>query len=200
MRIWFTLIMTALSALFVTSCGDEDVPGIEKAAVSESSLQGGWGIHSTNAIIDAENSFYSMILNSYRDELDNKLKEKSARTNLYFADGVVFKVRVDSDDVPPYVRQCNYTLDDYILHLEDEEFLGYYAPYLYVKIENDELVLYLQRDETLDLLEKDGSIDGYMSTVRKAVDDAQCQLRFKRNDIPFYREIEASLSEKNIAE
>lgn len=200
MRIWSIFIIAFFSTLFVTSCGDEDVPGIDTTEVDVNFLYGGWGIHSSDAIIDAKNSFYSMLLNSYRDALSDKLEEKSARTNLYFADGVIFRVRVDSEDVPPYVRQCNYRIDGYKLYFEDEEFLGYYAPYLYVKIEGDELVLYLQKEETLELLEKDGSIDGYMGMVRNAVDDAQCQLRFKRNDIPYYREIEAAISNRCIAE
>jgi hypothetical protein len=170
-----------LSGFLFSSCKDDNVPALEKQPVSKDQLLGGWSVQSTYPYINVNPSVKPLLSGL---NLDKKLEEKLASE----AKGISFYFMEDSicfyrDEV--LIEKSRYTIKDYIIELENPYLIGFFAPYYYVKMENGLLIMYLRKEETLNLLEKDGSISLVeMNMIRQVVDDAQCELRFRRNDLP----------------
>ncbi|MFA6779877.1 MAG: hypothetical protein WCU80_08890, partial [Paludibacteraceae bacterium] len=104
--------------------------------------------------------------------------------SIFFKDKMAYFLR------DGFVRDSSsYHMEDYIIYYDNANLIGFYAPYMYVKFEENRLVLYLRRKETLNLLEEDGSLSGWMGTIRDVVDDAQCEIRMDKEYLPIYDEL-----------
>jgi hypothetical protein len=182
------ICISLLSASFF-SCKDDNVPGLDKTPVSKEKLLGGWEIVSTRPYVNVNPAVKPLIAGLNLDKkLEDKLNSKAEGISFYFKEDSVYFFR---DEI--LKSKCKYFLSEYVIELEDPYLIGFYAPYYYIKMEGEILVMYLRKSETLDLLEKDGSISSFdMGLIRQAVEDAQCELRFSRKDLSTYEEIHSS--------
>ena len=78
-----------------------------------------------------------------------------------------------------------YTLNEYIIELENQQFIGFYAPYYYIRFKENQLVMYLRKKETMELLKDDSSINSWLGLIDSSIDEAQCELYFLRDNSLF---------------
>jgi len=165
-----------LSLIMFIACKDNNVPDIDKTSVVQGRILGGWGIHSTKAYVNVKASSKPYLAPyNLEDKLQEKLDDKASGIAFYFEKEIVYFFREG------VLRDSSrYVLDEYKIQLDNPELIGFYAPYFYIKFSDDGLfVTYLRKEETFELLEKDGYVD--MGLIRAAVEDAQCELHFQRN-------------------
>ena len=66
-----------------------------------------------------------------------------------------------------------------------------YTPVMFVKFEAERLCLYLNAEQTMELIRKDGSIeDSYVNMIEENIDDAQFEFYLKKVDLPFFKDFE----------
>ena len=190
MQILKKISILSLSLLMLAACGkDDNVPEIDTTAVNQEQILGGWGINATKAYVnvnpDAKPFLATVDLSR---KLQDKLDEKATGASFYFKEEIVYFLR---DEVVQ--DSSKYTLGEYKIYLDNPELIGFYAPVFYIKFSGDLFVTYLRKEETLELLEKDKGISSSdMNLIRMAVEDTQCELRFQRNYLPIYDELQLS--------
>lgn len=183
-------ILLLLSFLLgFTSCEEDNVPNLDTKGIDIEQLWGGWKVMDTDTHVNVDVRYQAQVsMHNLRKELNNAFSSKASDGALYFRKDMVFYLRSG------FVRDSSkYYLDDnkYVIHYENPDVVGFYAPIMYVKMVDEQLVLYLRKSETMDLLNEDGSLDGWMSLINSVVDDAQCEIFFSRDYDEFYDELEA---------
>lgn len=189
MKTLFKIAFFLLLPFSIASCEEDNVPGLDTTGVEMEVLKGGWKVTDTDTHVNVDIRYQAQVsMHSLRSRLNDAFASKAADGSLYFREDMVFYLFQG--------RVCDsskYVLDDnkYIIHYDNPDFIGFYAPIMYVKMVEDQLVLYLRKSETMDLLNEDGSLDGWMSLIDSVVDDAQCEIYFTRDYDEFYDELEA---------
>jgi len=180
-----SFFVSLLGLSILCSCEDE-VPSIDTTPVSNKQLLGGWEISDTESYIDVNWKYEPQVAANYLIfKMDDAFEEK-AEGSIYFKNMIAYFINDGRVKDSSY-----YYITDYIIHYTNAYLVGFYAPYMYVKFDdNGQLILYLRRKETLELLEKDGTFDDWMGTIRDVVDDAQCEIKLIRNYMPLYTELE----------
>jgi len=179
------VIVLLCGLMSLTSCDDDNVPSLVTTTVSVEQILGGWKISETKAYVDI-NWKYQVQVSSLglKGKMDDAFDEKAKDGSIFFKDKMAYFLR------DGFVRDSSsYHMEDYIIYYDNANLIGFYAPYMYVKFEENRLVLYLRRKETLNLLEEDGSLSGWMGTIRDVVDDAQCEIRMDKEYLPIYDEL-----------
>ncbi len=172
------IFILCLSLTVLIACKDDNVPGIDKTEVDQNQILGKWNIHSTKAYVNVKASL-KPILSPFNldDKLQKKLDDKASGASFLFEDKMVYFFQ---DGI--LQDSSLYELDAYKIHLDNPELIGFYAPVFYIRFSDGLFITYLRRAETLELLEKDGSISSSeMGWIRTAVEDAQCELRFQQD-------------------
>lgn len=187
---FFRIITTfLLSAVALSACEEDNVPDIDESGVEIEQILGGWRVMDTDTHVSVDVRYQAQVaFHNLRDKLDESFSSKASDGSLYFRKDKVFYLRKG------FVRDSSsYYLDGnkYIIHYENPNVVGFYAPLMYVKMEGDNLVLYLRKSEIMDLLRDDGSLDGWVSTINSVVEDAQCEIYFSREYDELYDELEA---------
>lgn len=176
-------------AFGLLACEEDNVPQIDTTGVAMEDLRGGWKVSDTETYVNVDIQYQAQVsMHSLREKLDDAFSEKASDGALYFRKDKVFYLREG------FVRDSSkYCMDEnnYIIRYENPYLVGFYAPLMYVKTVNNQLVLYLRKSETMDLLDEDGSFNGWMSLIDKVVDDAQCEIYLSRDDDEFYDVLEA---------
>ena len=186
MQIFKKISILSLSLIMLAACKDDNVPKIDTAKVNQERILGGWGIDGTKAYVNVSTALKPHLAPFNLDgKLQNKLDEKASGASFYFKKETVYFLRYG------VVRDSSkYTLDEYKIYLDNPELIGFYAPSFYIKFSDGLFITYLRKEETLELLEKDSGISNLdMNLIRKAVEDAQCELRFRREYLPIYDEL-----------
>jgi len=175
----FLLFLTALSACKK----DNNVPGIDETEVRVEQILGTWEIAGTKAYVNVNPSYKAQLAPLNLDsKLQETLDEKSNRSAFHFEKDTVYFIQYGM-----IRNSCKFVLDEYKIHLENPNLIGFYAPYFYIKFSDELLVTYLRKNETFELLANDKGISSfYMDLIRKVVDDAQCELRFRYSEVSFF--------------
>lgn len=164
---------------------DDNVPKIDKTEIEQEQILGTWEIAGTKAYVNVEPSLKPVLAPFNLDgKLQKKLSDMAEKSSFHFEKEKVYFIKYGM------IRDSSrYVLDGYKIYLDNPNLIGFYAPYFYIKFSGELLVTYLRRSETMELLEKDGSIrSSDMHWIRAAVDDAQCELCFRYNEISFFDE------------
>ena len=179
-----------LGLLLLASCEKAEMPGISEEELSKEQLIGGWETSDVKCYLSHSNF-------PGADALENKMKESLKNrvfpSSFYFTQDSVYFILIHETGYN-YVR-CASTYhveqEPARLFLDNNYLLNdQYVPYLYLKSEGDKLCLYLTKEETMALVERDGSFDGYMSIVKSIVDDAQFEFYMEKNQLEIYQDID----------
>lgn len=184
-RIQIIGITLLCGLLSLASCEDDNVPSLDTTTVTIEQILGGWKIDETKAYVDV-NWKYQVQVNSLglKGKMEDAFDEKAKDGSLFFKEKMAYFLR------DGFVRDSSvYHLDEYIIYYDNPNLIGFYAPYMYVKFVDERMVLYLRRKETMELLDEDGSLSGWMGTIRDVVDDAQCEIRMAKEYLPIYDEL-----------
>lgn len=171
------------------ACEEDNVPQIDTTGVTMEDLRGGWKVSNTETYVNVAPQYQAQVsMHNLREKLDDAFSDKAAGGFLYFRKDMAFYL------YEGFVRDSSkYYLDEnnYIIHYDNPDLVGFYAPLMYVKTVNNQLVLYLRKSETIDLLDEDGSLKGWMSLIGNVVDDAQCEIYLSRDVDELYDVLEA---------
>lgn len=179
-----------LGLLLLASCEKAEMPGISEEEISQEQLIGGWGTTDVRCYLSHTNfPGADIVENKMKDNLESRVFPSS----FYFTQDSVYFVQTHElgynyvKSASAYHLEINPTR----LFLDNNYFLDdQYAPFFYMKTENGKLCLYLTKKETLALVERDGTFDGYMSIVKSIVDDAQFEFYMERNQLEIYQDID----------
>lgn len=178
-----------LLAMSLSACEEDNVPRLDKTGIEKEELLGGWKVATTRTHINVDPKWQLQVAaHDLKGKLNDAFDERAENGSLYFRKDMVFFLRNG------FVKDSSrYRIEEkYIIQYENTHLIGFYAPKMYVKMNDDgQLVLFLRRSETIDLLNEDGSLDKFMSLIRDVVDDAQCEIYFDRDYDEFYDELEA---------
>ncbi len=183
------IFVLSLFIIALAACKDDNVPEIDETKVDHEQLLGTWEIVSTKAYVNV-NPIYKPQLAPFglEGKLQESLDNKSQTASFHFEKDRVYFIKNGR------IQDCSrYELDEFKIHLDNPELIGFYAPLFYIKFSDELLVTYLRRAETMELLERDKEMADWVGIIDAAVDDAQCELRFRRSESPFWDEEPTSL-------
>ena len=183
MKILKKISVLLLFIIVFAACKDNNVPKIDKTKVEQDRLLGSWEIASTKAYVNV-NSKYKLQLAPFdlEDKLQKRLDELTANSGFHFEKEKIYFIKYGG-----MIRDSSrYELDEYKILLDNSYLIGSYAPYFYIKFSDDLLVTYLRRSETMELLKREDDMKSWMSLIESAVDDAQCELRFRRREKSYF--------------
>ncbi len=186
MQILKKIAVLSLFIVAFAACKDDNVPELDKTKVEHEQLLGSWEIAGTKVYVNVDPE-YKLILAPLNldNRLQKRLDELTANSGFYFEREKVYFIKYGG----MVGDSSKYILDEYKIILDNPYLTGSYAPYFYIKFSGDLLVTYLRKKETFNLLERDSGInDFYMKVIRDAVDDAQCELRFRCREVSFFEE------------
>lgn len=184
------LLLCMLGLLLLASCEKAEMPGISEEKLSQEQIIGGWGTTNVKCYISHSNIPGTDAL---ENQMKKRLEERVYPSSFYITKDSIYFIRTHEEGYN-YVRCASAYHLEYEptrIFMDNSYFLNdQYAPFFYLKSENGMLCLYLTKDETLALIEKDGSFDGFMGLVKKIVDDAQFEFYLKRNELDIYKDID----------
>jgi len=180
MKVGKGILFFLLSCTVFTACKQDNVPPVDQREINQTQILRGWIISSTKTYINVA-PFYQLAVKAagLEGKMENQFRNKAAGGAFYFKKDTVYFFR---DGIVQ--DSSKYTLDAYKIYLENPNLIGFYAPYFYIKFQDELLIAYLRKDETMSLLQEDGSLDGYMGLIRSVVSDAECDLILQRSRIP----------------
>lgn len=185
-----------LGLIFLTlSCNRDEVQGVSDEDLMQEFMYGGWKFDKFECQLDySSTNPLAVLLPSLREELLENIQERLGKGVLYFKDTVVYFAQTKDVDVLEYYRGSyyDYYQDPSRIELSNTILLsGAYTPVLQVKQDGEYLVLYLTREQTLDLIKNDNSIEEkYVSIIDKNIDDAQFEFYLRRVNFAFFDEFE----------
>ena len=179
MKVGKEIIFFLLLSIAFVACKQDNVPRIDQREINQSQILGGWIISSTKTYINVA-PLYQLAVKAagLEGKLADQFRNKAAGGAFYFKKDTVYFLR---DEIVQ--DSSKYTLDAYKIYLENPNLIGFYAPYFYIKFQDGLLTAYLRKDETMLLLQEDGSLNGYMGLIRSVVSDAECDLILQRSKI-----------------
>jgi hypothetical protein len=168
-------------SLLFAACDKQNMPHNDGAEIEKESIIGTWSVNRTAAYLrvsDAYQSFSSML----EGKLEDKLDKEALRKTLMFTEEQVYCIGEYSKDSSLY-----YINKDTLYLTNNPNLIGFYAPYFYLKRKNsnnfNQIIAYLGKKESLNLLEEDGSIGSYyMKLIKNNVKQVQCELHFDKED------------------
>lgn len=178
MIIFFMLISFSLS------CEKDKMPKNDGNSIDKETILGNWDVQKTDAYLTTSISFVLLGFNP-EEKLKEKLDDESIGKTLCFEQDSVYSIFNGN-----LYKSSSYYIKKDTLFLENPYLIGtHYTPYFYIKrnSENtDEMIAYLKKKESLDLIDHDNSITSLeKSTIKQFVNDAQCEIWLQKNDTDY---------------
>ncbi|MBE6330113.1 MAG: hypothetical protein IKL19_01080 [Paludibacteraceae bacterium] len=195
MKRWNFLFICFSLAILLFSCNSDEVEGVSDEEVSQNVMNGGWEFEDFECQLNYNTANpLAILLPSLKESLLENVQERLHNGVLYFKDSVVYFAQRYEDGTLEYYRGSYYQVyqNPARIELENATLLsGAYTPVMFVKFEAGRLCLYLNAEQTMELIRKDGSIeDSYVNMIEENIDDAQFEFYLKKVDLPFFKDFE----------
>lgn len=188
-------------ALFSSCSSDEDFPDANNIPVSRNYIMGGWGVLYNRVFWDLSPAGEALNASwNGKNKVMSYITEKSKGASLYFAnDSMVFYVRKTAKDTVPFMRFSFYSLDQdtagRVINFSNEYLMGFYAPKVFVEhtsnVYDDELTLFMNRAEVIEMLEHEEEVEPYIGMVKKYLEDGRVYLYIIRDSLDYYQVIDS---------
>lgn len=174
-----------------TSCERPIMPGISEEEMLQEELLGGW---ETSEVLTYISHAPIPIFDALTKKVQENLEDRTYPSYFYITNDSIFFIQINDENNYFVTSASSYTLEANPMRiiLENKYMIcDEYAPYYYVKSKGETICFYLTKSEALDMIEYDGSFDGFMDLVKTYVEDAQFEFNLKKiNDLPIFQKIE----------
>ncbi len=191
-------IVSLFLITLTTSCERPIIPGISDEEMLQEQLLGGWETINVKTYIS-----HAAIpgTGSLSDKMQENLEQRVYPSFFYITEDSIFFIQ-NNDFGTPFVKSASaYQLGtDPMRIIPENQYMmcDEYAPYYYVKSEGETICFYLTKPECLDMIEKDGTFDGWMGLIRQFIDDAQFEFYLKKNNnLGIYQDIDKGIYPKD---
>ncbi len=165
--------LLSLIALLV-SCGD--MPENEKKELPAPALVGMWTVENAEAYLTT-NSPAELLLEKKIVEI---LKKKGENKTLCFTENMLYRFSTSGQVLE---ETSSYYISRDTVYFGNPRILNFYMPYLYGKFAADDPTLfigYLNKKEAIELVANEDDIKFLVSTLESSVDEAQCEIHFRK--------------------
>lgn len=173
----------SLFIISLAACKDDNVPKEDKTPIEHEQLLGSWEIVDTEAYVNVDGGYKAAAdFLDLEEKLKKRLKKLTENSGFHFEENNVYFFKYDG----MLSDSSRYMVDENKIRLENTNLIDAYAPFFYAKFSGDLLVTYLRRSEVIELLKREDDMKSWIGLIESAVDDAQCELRFRRRATSYF--------------